>query len=692
MKSRARGNNKYVLGIIAAVLIFAAIGLISFKIMDEDIKAGKENVRSYEIINAINNIQNRLKDLGLMRRGLLLTGDHSMLEQYSVATTEINIDLQKLDELTSYDGFLRQQVHTASIMTLQRLTNLKNSIKLYEVNRSYDRIQYSYTTISKPIVKINTAIYDDIKGRELENAKKSAEVEIRSMFLIKLLLISGSIAALLLFVYSIVKLRIYNRVILEEIELRMRKESELIEKQIEIEKLSNLSPVGIIHLDADLSIDYANGTLILMSGFRMEELMSLKFTSLIHEEDKQRFFAECNPSKNKYKNTSGEFRIVLKSGNALHVICEFAPRLNSSGNIKGYICSLTDITKLHEYQEELVKYNSLFEGITEGIPDPIAVKDANGAYEYVNTAAADFMGMEREEIIGKKDSDLLAPEIAEEISAKERSILNSGKNMNYELCAVHPDGTLKTFLSTKGVLRNSKNKIIGLFGIARDITLLKKKEEEISRSLKEKETLLKEIHHRVKNNLQIVASLLRLQSGYVKDLESKKYFMDSQNRIRSMAIIHEKLYRSSSLADINLKLYLEQLVDNLVYSLDIDISKIKIITDIAPLRIDLDHAIPVGLIINEILTNSLKYAFPGGKSGEIQIKAHEEDGDIVFSLCDNGIGLPAGKNIGDYDSLGLQLVQTLTESQLSGRLTLQSNENGVHFKISFPYTVQNVKA
>ncbi len=685
MKSMVTGKNKYILGITAAVFMFAAIGFISLRIMNNDIEAGNESARSYEIINTANNIQTRLKDLGLMRRGLMLTGDNSMLDQYPATDGDIKLSLARLIELTSYDPDYVKEVRNASRMTFQRLENLRNSLYLFRVLNSYDQFQYTYTVISKPLVKLNNSIYEDIKAREEKNVRMNSEVQNESMLLIKYLLIVGNLTALMLLVYSILRLRKYNKLILNEIELRKVKESELIDIQLEIEKLSNLSPVGIFHLDSNLNLVYANSTMSLMTGYGAEELLSFNICSMITDEDKQRFLIEWNSPLKDNRNFKGEFRLLQKSGKVIYVICEFARQQSSSGKITKYICSLTDITKLHEYQEELVKYNSLFEGITEGISDPIMVKDSNGAYEYVNTAAADFIGMEREDIIGKTDSVLHAPEIAAEISEKEKSVLNYGKSINYELSAVHPDGTLKTFLTTKGVLRNSKNKAVGLFSIARDVTQLKKKEEEISKSLKEKETLLKEIHHRVKNNLQIVVSLLRLQSGYVKDQESKKYFLDSQNRIRSMAVVHEKLYSSKNLADIDLKLYLEQLVSDLVSSLSIDTSKIKITAEIESLSIDLDHAIPVGLIVNEILTNSFKYAFPNSGGGEIYIKAAWGEGGVNLTLSDNGIGLPANKNIKDFDSLGLQLVQTLTEGQLSGKLILRNDCKGTNFDISFPY-------
>jgi two-component sensor histidine kinase len=224
-----------------------------------------------------------------------------------------------------------------------------------------------------------------------------------------------------------------------------------------------------------------------------------------------------------------------------------------------------------------------------------------------------------------------------------------------------------------------------MFSVYRDITSFKCEEDEIKRALKEKVTMLKEIHHRVKNNLQIAASLLRLQSGYVKDEESRQYFQDSQNRIRSMAIVHEKLYRSDDFESIDLKLYVNRLIEDLIDSLNVNRRLTEVNTEIDDIKLELDRTIPIGLIINEIITNSFKYAFPKGKKGKVNLKISNDTSNhqLVINIGDNGSGLPQGFDPQKLNSLGIQLVYTLAEGQLSGNVKL-CGKKGTKYEIIIP--------
>jgi two-component system response regulator len=224
--------------------------------------------------------------------------------------------------------------------------------------------------------------------------------------------------------------------------------------------------------------------------------------------------------------------------------------------------------------------------------------------------------------------------------------------------------------------------LLALEGFVTDITERKEAEEKIRESLKEKEILLKEIHHRVKNNLQIIYSLLNLQSGYVKDPLSLDMFRECRNRVKSMAIIHEVLYQSKDLAKVNFADYIKSLVSNLVRSYGAGSSGIDIKIDVGEVRLDIDTAIPCGLIINELVSNALKYAFPNGRRGQIIIDFHDTDTHrYVLMVKDDGVGLPEGLNFHNTETLGLQLVSTLTD-QLRGNLELNRND-GTEFKITF---------
>ena len=213
----------------------------------------------------------------------------------------------------------------------------------------------------------------------------------------------------------------------------------------------------------------------------------------------------------------------------------------------------------------------------------------------------------------------------------------------------------------------------------------RKRAEQIKVSLREKEVLLQEIHHRVKNNLQVISSLLSLQSGYIEDKQAIEMIEESQNRIKSIALIHEQLYQSKDLARIDLTKYIRHLVADLFRSYGVNSETITLKINIDNILLDMDTAIPCGLIINELASNSLKHAFPAGKGGEIRIDLHsDKDNQFTLIISDNGVGFPGGLDFRDTKSLGLQLVNTLVD-QLGGTIELHSN-GGTEFKLAFSST------
>ena len=207
-------------------------------------------------------------------------------------------------------------------------------------------------------------------------------------------------------------------------------------------------------------------------------------------------------------------------------------------------------------------------------------------------------------------------------------------------------------------------------------------EVRITASLQEKEVLLKEIHHRVKNNLQIISSLLNLQSGYIDDSQTLEMFRESQSRIQSMALIHEKLYQSEDLARVDFAEYVQNLVSFLMRSYGRGAGVVDTEIDVAPVFLNLDTSIPCGLIISELMTNALKYAFPQGRGGKVYVRLQpQEEGMYTLVVGDDGVGFPEDIDFMDTESLGLQLVTTLTD-QLDGTIELDRSA-GTEFRIVF---------
>ena len=216
-----------------------------------------------------------------------------------------------------------------------------------------------------------------------------------------------------------------------------------------------------------------------------------------------------------------------------------------------------------------------------------------------------------------------------------------------------------------------------------NITERKQAEEQIKQNLKEKEVLLSEIHHRVKNNMQVISSLLKLQSAKIEDKKYVDMFKDSENRIKSMALIHEKLYQSGDFANVDFNGYVKSIAKDLIRSYTVTPDKIRLNTKIEDVSLGLDNAIPCGLIINELISNSLKYAFPKDREGEINIVLREINShEIELTVSDDGIGIPAEIDIRETESLGLQLVQLLAENQLDGKIEVD-RDGGTAFRIRF---------
>ncbi|MEX2379892.1 MAG: PAS domain S-box protein, partial [Vicingaceae bacterium] len=256
-----------------------------------------------------------------------------------------------------------------------------------------------------------------------------------------------------------------------------------------------------------------------------------------------------------------------------------------------------------------------------------------------------------------------------------------GQSINFELERKNLEGITYFREFYLNPIYNDKGEVVEVSGIGHDITDKKQSEKELKSSLKEKEVLLKEVHHRVKNNMQVISSILSLQSAYVEDEGVLGILRESQNRIKSMAFIHEKLYRTKDFSLIKFSDYVYNLSQNLVDTYELLKVNVELKYDLEEVFLNIDSAIPCGLIINELISNSLKYAFVDKSNGVIYIDLHQNSDEITLQIKDNGNGFPEDIDYKNTDSLGLQLVNTLVE-QLEGSITLD-NSKGAAFTIKF---------
>ncbi len=344
---------------------------------------------------------------------------------------------------------------------------------------------------------------------------------------------------------------------------------------------------------------------------------------------------------------------------------------------------LYKIIKQRHWQHALEKSETKFRELFNNALDVITLSELRenklpGRFIEVNEATIEKSGYTREEFFNLTSLDLFAPNSQVKIHEIVTELQKKGYT-TFEVTYMTKDGKQIPAEVTVHIFELGGKEVA--LSIARDMTEHKQAEEKIKASLNEKEVLLKEIHHRVKNNLQIISSLLDLQANYVKDKEAVNVLQESQNRVKSMAMIHEMLYQSIDLVTIDFSEYIRNLVNDLFYAYGAK-SNIKPIIDVEQVFLNIETAIPCGLIISELVSNSLKYAFPANKAGELSVNINSHNEEFELTICDNGIGLPENIDFKDVTtSLGLRLVNMLV-NQLDGSIELDKTE-GTKFQIKF---------
>lgn len=325
-----------------------------------------------------------------------------------------------------------------------------------------------------------------------------------------------------------------------------------------------------------------------------------------------------------------------------------------------------------------------FERVVEYAPNAMILISADGLMEMVNAQTETIFGYARTELLGQP-IEMLVPERFRLGHPALRGSFAQNPNPRpmgpgRDLFALRKDGSeFPVEIGLNPIKSGGRHQILAAIS---DISERKHREEQIARSLREKETLLSEVHHRVKNNLQIVHSLLDMQTANVEDKQARDALVDSCNRVRSMAQIHQSLYQSEDIAKVDFANFCEGLISSLFAAYNIDIERIRVVTKLAEVELAIDQAVPCGLIANELISNALKHAFPGGHCGEIHVATRKDEKDIVeLSVSDTGRGLPSGFQIGQDNGLGLQLIELLVD-QIGGTLCIETSK-ATTFTITF---------
>ena len=469
----------------------------------------------------------------------------------------------------------------------------------------------------------------------------------------------------------------------ENITKRRIAEESLKEREATLSSIFHAAPMGIGMVINRIFV-FVNEHLCDLIGYMENELLG-KSTKLLHSSEEE--YLKVNRTLNEQINGEGfaivETVLVHKDKTLINILLS-STLIDSENPSRGMIFTALDITERKKVEESLKDREAMLTSIFNAAPIGIGMV-LNRNIIFVNERLCDMVGFSKDEILGHSTSKFYPT---------EEEFLRIGR----ELYSQVKDTGIATIEST---LRRKTGEVINvILGVAlldpnhpsgeltftaMDITERKKAEAQIERDLHEKEVLLREVHHRVKNNLQVICSLLNLQSAHVQDETSLQMFKESENRVRSIAMVHEELYRSEDFSSIPVRDYLTNLIRHLFQIYQVKNLDIKLDVEVDDLQMDIDTAIPTGLLINELISNILKHAFPAGWKGKprIRVKIHKMDEERVkLTISDNGIGLPENVESDETGTLGFRLITVLSEGQLGGKLNI-IRRNGTVFELIY---------
>lgn len=445
------------------------------------------------------------------------------------------------------------------------------------------------------------------------------------------------------------------------------------------------STVGIAGMDLAQQFIFCNQYFCNLVGYSLEELQARTLMDITHPDDQAQDQDYVRALIHQAINTfSLEKRYIHKDGHTVWVAVSGSLQHDVDGKPSFFLAAASDISDRKQVETALRDSEMRYRAIVEDQTELICRFLPNGMLTFVNQAYCRYFGQPAEALLNQPFLPLMLPEDQAWVLEDIASLSIDKPFISHEHQVVLPLGEIRWHQWTNRAIFDDQGEIIEYQAVGQDVTDRRLAAEEVKNSLAEKEVLLKEIHHRVKNNLQMVSSLLSLQANSIQDPKALEPFTDSQRRIKAIALLHEKLYRSKNLAQINFDEYVRGLAGDLFRASTL-VSAVALTVEIDKIELAVDTAIPCGLIINELVSNAIKYAFPNHRAGEIRIQFSACAPDrYLLSVEDNGVGLPASVNFHSTTSLGLQLVRALTH-KLRGTLELERN-GGTRFHITFAYS------
>jgi PAS domain S-box-containing protein len=363
------------------------------------------------------------------------------------------------------------------------------------------------------------------------------------------------------------------------------------------------------------------------------------------------------------------------------VFCTIAAYLNFSVNRSALGQAARELREHRSSSRALERSETKYRSLVETTGTGYVILDAQGRVKDANPEYVRLTGRgELGRILGRSVLEWTSEADRERNLAEVEKCLATGSARNLEVDYVDEEGRFTPIEINATVVRDGDE--IEIVTLCRDISERRREKRRLQLSLAEKETLLRELYHRTKNNMGVIIGLLSLQEKSIGDDRISDAFTETQNRIHAMALVHEKLYEAQNLSHLSLRDYIEDLVELLVNSYQISPSKARVRYEMEEVSITIDSAIPCGLILNELITNALKYAFPGDRKGEISIRLARSGDEIALDVRDDGVGLPSGFDEAKDGGMGMRIVRNLAEDQLGGVAEVRS-AGGLAYRIRF---------
>jgi|AntRauTorckE6833_2_1112554.scaffolds.fasta_scaffold10469_3 PAS domain S-box-containing protein len=467
--------------------------------------------------------------------------------------------------------------------------------------------------------------------------------------------------------------------ICEDITSQKKAEQDLLKSEQLFKSLFTHNPYPVMQFDLEGNFVKVNEKTVEMAGYPKEELLKSGFSSFIADKDLEEV------GKRFQKAAAGEVQYYTITGHTKNGVLEIETTLSPihvNHEIVGLFSIAKDITERKKAQENLKESEKRWQQLVEHNPQPVYIVQ-NDNIVFINETGVKYFGAgSANEIIGKSVLDFNHEDSLEQAKNHLRKLDNNERIGPAEYKIVLLNGETRYVEAHSIPITYKGEKAVQT--VIHDISDLKEKQHIIGKSLKEKETMLQEIHHRIKNNLSVISGLLELQKMHISDEDTINALKDSQLRIQSMAMIHEKLYQSESLHKIGFDAYLKELINSINSSHQSSNSKVSTKYNLDHVNLKLNQAIPCSLIINEVIINTHKHAFNKDLEGEINITLTYSDPEITLEISDNGKGLPDDFALSQQQSLGSTLIKEFSR-QLKGDMLLTNRKNGrgTKFRLQF---------